>query len=147
MAGFLARMDREQGEVNSTMGRTAARAVETAFLAGRVEGWLDELRARVAGGDRVIYREWKMPDTARGVGFAAVPRGGLSHWIRIEKGRIANYQMVVPSTWNLGPRCAEDKPGPVERSLAGTRLADPCIACAVHLIVPGSATPAKIRIR
>lgn len=79
----------------------------------------------------------------------AVTRGGLSHWVRIEGGRTANYQLVVPSTWNLGPRCGAGKLSPVEESLVGVAVADPerpveivrtvhsfdpCIACAVHLM-------------
>jgi [NiFe] hydrogenase large subunit len=90
-----------------------------------------------------------MPMQAAGVGLNEAPRGALGHWIVIDGQKIGNYQMVVPSTWNLGPRCAADKPGPVEAALIGTPVADPerpvevlrlvhsfdpCIACAVHVI-------------
>ena len=83
------------------------------------------------------------------MGFVSAPRGGLSHWIVIEKGKVANFQLVVPSTWNLGPRCANGLRSAVEEALVGTPVADPkrpveilrtvhsfdpCIACGVHVI-------------
>ncbi len=83
-----------------------------------------------------------------GVGFHEAPRGVLSHWVVIEDGKIKNYQAVVPSTWNAGPRDDNDQPGPYEASLVDNPIADPdkplevlrtvhsfdpCIACAIHL--------------
>ncbi|MGL4468004.1 MAG: nickel-dependent hydrogenase large subunit, partial [Plesiomonas shigelloides] len=85
----------------------------------------------------------------RGVGFEEAPRGMLSHWIVIKNGKIANYQAVVPSTWNSGPRNQNDEPGPYEAALVGTPVADPekplevvrtvhsfdpCMSCAVHIV-------------
>ena len=79
------------------------------------------------------------------------PRGGLSHWIVIDDQKISNYQAIVPSTWNAGPRDAQGNQGPYEAALKGHKLADvkqpieilrtvhsfdPCIACAVHLTDP-----------
>ena len=90
-----------------------------------------------------------MPADGQGAGFVSAPRGGLSHWLRIEDGKIGNFQLVVPSTWNLGPRCANNKRSAVEEALVGTPIADPkrpveilrtvhsfdpCIACGVHVI-------------
>jgi [NiFe] hydrogenase large subunit len=136
----------------STLGRTAARGIETAVIAGEIENWLDEF-ADNAAKDQTIYNAWEMPDEAEGVGFVNAPRGGLSHWIRIKGGVIENFQLVVPSTWNLGPRCAGNKPGPLEEALAGHPIVDPnrpvellrtvhsfdpCMACAVHVIDPVS---------
>jgi ferredoxin hydrogenase large subunit len=136
----------------STLGRTACRMVESVQLVNRMQGWLDDLEARTRAGKVEIYKEWTMPDKARGVGFCAVTRGALSHWINIEGGTTANYQMVVPSTWNLGPRCAAGKASPVEESLTGNPVEDPerpveilrtvhsfdpCIACSVHVLRPG----------
>jgi [NiFe] hydrogenase large subunit len=101
-----------------------------------------------------------MPDSAMGVGLNDVPRGSLGHWIKIEDGKIANYQYVVPSTWNLGPRDVNGKLGPVEEALVGTPVADPkkplevlrtvhsfdpCIACGVHVIDPDSNQVYKIK--
>lgn len=140
----------ERKHLFSTMGRTAARMVESVILVKRMEGWLNDLEDRIKAGPVEIYKEWKMPaGEVKGVGFCTATRGGLSHWIRIDQGQTANYQMVVPSTWNLGPRCAEGRISPVEESLIGTPVLDaerpveilrtvhsfdPCIACAVHVI-------------
>ncbi len=136
----------------STLGRTAARGIETAVIAGQMNKWIDEF-ADNAAKDQVIAAPWEMPKQAEGVGFVNAPRGGLSHWIRIKDGKIENFQLVVPSTWNLGPRCANNKLSPIEEALIGTPIADPnrpveilrtihsfdpCMACAVHVIDPQS---------
>jgi hydrogenase large subunit len=96
------------------------------------------------------------------VGFTEAPRGGLAHWIVIEDEKIANYQAVVPSTWNAGPRDAEGKAGPYEAALAGHQLHDPeqpveilrtihsfdpCIACAVHVTDPNGEELVSIKVR
>ncbi len=133
----------------STLGRTAARGIETKVVADKLMDWINELAENVKSGNNVIYQDWKMPDEAEGVGFVTAPRGALSHWIKIKGGKIENFQLVVPSTWNLGPRCAEGKLSAVEEALMGTPIADaerpveilrtvhsydPCIACGVHVI-------------
>jgi len=132
----------------STLGRVAARCIETVVIGRQVEKWFDELKTNL-GKDKTLVSPWKMPKSAKGVGFVNAPRGGLSHWIVIENGVIDNFQLVVPTTWNCGPRDAAGKVGPVEASLIGTPVADPkrpveilrtvhsydpCIACAVHVI-------------
>jgi hydrogenase large subunit len=96
----------------------------------------------------------------RGVGFHEAPRGVLSHWVVIKGEKIRNYQAVVPSTWNSGPRNAQDQPGPYEASLVGTPLADPekplevlrtvhsfdpCLACAIHLVDTENREIVKVR--
>ncbi|WP_461211098.1 nickel-dependent hydrogenase large subunit [Desulfocurvus sp. DL9XJH121] len=136
----------------STLGRTACRMAEANILVNRMPAWIDELEQRAKKSDVEIFREHKLPDKARGVGFTAVTRGALSHWINIDKGTTANYQMVVPSTWNMGPRCEQGKPSAVEESLQGVPVLDPerpveilrtvhsfdpCNACSVHVIRPG----------
>ena len=133
----------------STLGRTAARGIETKVVADKLMDWINELAENVKSGNNTIYQDWKMPDEAEGVGFVTAPRGALSHWIKIKGGKIENFQLVVPSTWNLGPRCAEGKLSAVEEALMGTPIADaerpveilrtvhsydPCIACGVHVI-------------
>jgi len=133
----------------STMGRTVCRVVETTMLTRRMKGWIDETEKRVKSGDSTIYKKWTMPDTAKGVGLCCVTRGALSHWIRIKGGLIENFQLVVPSTWNIGPRCAAGKLSAAEQSLIGCPCPDldrpveilrtihsfdPCIACSVHVI-------------
>jgi len=156
---WLAACSLKPENIFSTMGRTASRMVEAVILMNRMEGWLNDLAERAKHPDVEIYKAWKMPDKAKGVGYCAVTRGGLSHWIRIEGGKTANYQMVVPSTWNLGPRCAAGKLSPVEESLVGVPVADPdrpveilrtvhsfdpCIACAVHVIHAGKTKSFKV---
>jgi [NiFe] hydrogenase large subunit len=133
----------------STLGRTAARGLETVAIGNAMEGWVMELVGELKKGNNKTYQPWKMPKNAMGVGLNDVARGSLAHWIRIENGKIKNYQYVVPSTWNLCPRDAKGKKGPVEQALIGTPVADPkrpleilrtvhsfdpCIACGVHVI-------------
>jgi [NiFe] hydrogenase large subunit len=133
----------------STLGRTAARCIETILVGEKMPQWFDELEKRVASGKDDIVADWEMPDEAQGVGFVHAPRGTLSHWINIKGGKIENYQLVVPSTWNLGPRDDNNVMGPTEEALIGTPVFDPkrpveilrtvhsydpCIACGVHVI-------------
>lgn len=145
----------------STLGRTAARGIEAAVIADKMDLWLQEYQDTIAKGDLQIVHNCEVPDKAEGVGFVNAPRGGLSHWLRIENKKIANFQMVVPSTWNLGPRCANNKLSAVEQALVGTPVADPkrpveilrtvhsfdpCIACAVHVIDGRSNEVHKFRV-
>lgn len=145
----------------STLGRTAARGLETVAIGNAMEGWVMELVGNIKSGDTKTYQSWTMPDKAMGVGLNDVARGSLGHWIEIENKKIKNYQYVVPSTWNLGPRCEKGKLGPVEEALIGTPVADPkrpievlrtvhsfdpCIACGVHIIDPDSNQVYKIRV-
>jgi len=145
----------------STLGRTAARGIETLAIGQQIPGWINELIANVKSGDTKTYQPWTMPDTGRGFGLNDVPRGSLGHWIEIEDKKIKNYQYVVPTTWNLGPRCNNNKLGPLEEALIGTPIADakkplevlrtvhsfdPCIACAVHVIDPDSNEVYKVKV-
>ncbi len=138
----------------STLGRTAARTLETRIFVDAMQGWYDQLVANIKAGDTRTFddRSWDpatWPAQARGAGFMEAPRGALGHWIVIQDGRIDNYQAVVPSTWNAGPRDASGQPGAYEAALAGHVLHDPdqpieilrtihsfdpCIACAVHVL-------------
>jgi [NiFe] hydrogenase large subunit len=144
----------------STLGRTAARGIETLVIGNRMEGWVMELVENIKAGDTQTYEPYEMPQSGMGVGLNDVPRGSLGHWVHIEDGKIKNYQYVVPSTWNLCPRDANQKMGPVEESLIGTPVADPkrplevlrtvhsfdpCIACGVHVIDPESNEVYKIK--
>lgn len=137
----------------STLGRTAARTLETKVFADAMQGWLDQLIRNIKAGDVRTFNDelWDpstWPSVARGAGYTEAPRGGLAHWIVIKDGKIDNYQAVVPSTWNAGPRDAAGQPGPYEAALVGHKLHDPkqpveilrtihsfdpCIACAVHV--------------
>jgi hydrogenase large subunit len=110
----------------STLGRTAARGLESKVLADAMQGMFDKLLANIKGGDVRTFNDqyWdpsSWPKSMHGVGLMEAPRGGLSHWIVIEDGKIDNYQAIVPSTWNAGPR---DTAGPV-RTLRGVVAAQP----------------------
>jgi [NiFe] hydrogenase large subunit len=145
----------------STLGRTAARCIETVAVGRRMQNWVNALVANIKSGNTKTYQPYEIPDKAMGVGLNDVPRGSLGHWIEIENKKIKNYQYVVPSTWNLGPRCENGTLGPVEEALIGTPIADPkrplevlrtvhsfdpCIACGVHVIDPDSNEVYKIRV-
>jgi Ni,Fe-hydrogenase I large subunit len=149
----------------STLGRIAARAIETQVLADKMGDWLAALADNMARRDYRIHdgSRWD-PATwrpeATGAGFHEAPRGALGHWVHIKDGAIANYQCVVPSTWNAGPRDAKGKRGPYEEALLATPLADPkrpleilrtihsfdpCIACGVHVVDANRREIASVR--
>lgn len=150
----------------STLGRVAARGVETLVTAEMLPVWLDELAANMKKGELRIHNNEKWdpstwPKEAQGYGLYEAPRGALGHWIKIKDGKIENYQCVVPSTWNGSPRDAKGQRGPYEAALIGTPVADinkpveilrtvhsfdPCMACAVHVVDPEGKEVTKIRI-
>lgn len=152
VTNFLARGKLPTSVLFSTVGRTAARAIETELMADVMVEWVDELAKNVASGDVRTWTEFdfsKVSKSAKGYGMAEAPRGALGHWVRIEEGKVANYQAIVPSTWNAAPRDYKGRMGAYESSLIGTKVADPeqpleilrtihsfdpCIACAVHLV-------------
>ena len=137
------------GALHSTIGRHAARAVRCAVMVDLLQANWDKLVANIGAGDVATFNKPVFPKgEVMGFGFHEAPRGLLSHWIVIRDGKIANYQCVVPSTWNAGPRSEDDAPGPYEASLVDNPVADPekplevlrtihsfdpCIACAVHV--------------
>ncbi len=137
------------GALHSTIGRHAARCIRTAVLYEELKKNYDLLIQNIANGDMDTFNPPTFPKGEQmGFGFHEAPRGTLSHWIVINNGKIKNYQCVVPSTWNAGPRNSEDKLGPYEASLKGNPIADaekplevlrtihsfdPCLACAIHL--------------
>jgi hydrogenase large subunit len=151
----------------STLGRTAARTLETKIVADTMQTWYDNLINNIKAGDvrtfnEVLWEPSTWPKKAQGVGFMEAPRGGLAHWVVIEDGKIANYQCVVPSTWNAGPRDPMGQPGPYEAALVGHKLHDPkqpieilrtihsfdpCIACAVHVTDPNGEELVNVKIR
>jgi hydrogenase large subunit len=135
--------------LHSTIGRIAARSVRTAVLLDALDEQWNLLMANIGKGDMTTFNRPVFPKgEIRGVGYHEAPRGVLSHWVVIEDGKIKNYQAVVPSTWNAGPRDDNDVMGPYEASLMGNPVADdslplevlrtvhsfdPCIACAIHM--------------
>jgi hydrogenase large subunit len=140
----------------STLGRTAARGLETRLVVRWMKEFYDELIGNLKSGDMSTFtREKWEPATwdaeCEGVGLSEAPRGALAHWIRVKEQKIDNYQLVVPSTWNASPRDAGGKRSAYEEALIGTPVAneeqpleiirtihsfDPCLACAVHLYDP-----------
>ena len=150
----------------STLGRIAARAIETQVMAAELLAWHDQLVANIKRGDLKIHagERWDpatWPKEAQGWGFHEAPRGALGHWVRIKDGAIVNYQCVVPSTWNASPRDGKDQRGPYEASLLGTPVVDanrpveilrtihsfdPCMACAVHVTGPAREPITRIQV-
>ncbi|HEX9656073.1 MAG TPA: nickel-dependent hydrogenase large subunit [Bacteroidota bacterium] len=151
--GTLKALDVPVTALFSTLGRTAARGLETKLIAGWAKEFYNQLLANIKNGDTRTFNKDKWePDTwpseAKGVGLSEAPRGALAHWIVIKDKKIDNYQLVVPSTWNASPRDAKGQRSAYEASLIGTPVKnpdqpleilrtihsfDPCIACAVHL--------------
>jgi Ni,Fe-hydrogenase I large subunit len=150
----------------STLGRVAARGIETQLLAEKMETWVDGLATNMESGELRIHDNSKWdpsswPDEATGAGFHEAPRGALGHWVSIRNGAIDNYQCVVPSTWNAGPRDAKGQRGPYEEALIGTPVADParpieilrtvhsfdpCMACGVHVLDPQRREIVKVQV-
>jgi len=151
----------------STLGRTAARALEASWAAHKQKYFFDKLVARIKAGDQATANvdKWEpatWPREARGVGWTEAPRGALAHWIRIKDGKIDNYQCVVPTTWNGSPRDPKGQIGAFEASLLNTPLAkadepleilrtihsfDPCLACSTHVIAPNGRELVRAKVR
>ncbi|MFZ2853300.1 MAG: nickel-dependent hydrogenase large subunit [Rhodocyclaceae bacterium] len=151
----------------STMGRTAARGLESLWAAEQLKEQVLFLQATIKSGNESTANTEKWspttwPAAAKGVGFAEAPRGALGHWIKIKNQKIENYQCVVPTTWNASPRDAQGNIGAYEAALLGVPLADPkkpleilrvihsfdpCLACATHVIGPdgGELTVVKVQ--
>jgi len=148
--------------LHSTLGRHAARAIRACMLAELAQKHLQLLNDNIAKGDYTVFNAPVLPShEVQGVGTHEAPRGTLSHWIVIKDQKIKNYQAVVPSTWNAGPRDEKGAHGPYEASLLHTPIADaelplevlrtihsfdPCMACAVHTFDPTGRNIAKVKV-
>ena len=164
----LGQLDQPVEAMFSTMGRTAARTLEAKIFADAMSGWYDQLMTNIGNGDLTVFNDEKWdpstwPAQTKGVGFTEAPRGALAHWARIEDGVLSNYQAVVPSTWNAGPRDADGQPGPYEAALQDNHQLhdpdqpveilrtihsfDPCIACAVHLLDEAGEERLQVKVR
>lgn len=150
----LAKLNLPLTALFSTMGRVAARAIEAGIMVENLGDWVAKLDDNMAHGNVKVHNgdKWNpdsWPKSCQGFGLHEAPRGSLGHWVEIEDKKIANYQAVVPSTWNAGPRDAQGQRGAYEASLQGTPIADPnrplevlrtvhsfdpCMACAVHVV-------------
>lgn len=148
----------------STLGRIAARGIETQAIAEQMSQWLDQLENNIRDNNLDIHNNtlWNpstWPSEAWGYGITEAPRGGLGHWVHILNGKIENYQAVVPTTWNGSPRDVNNARGPWEQALVGVPVADParplevlrtihafdpCMACAVHIIDPDNRELIKV---
>lgn len=151
----------------STLGRTAARALECGWAADKQKYFFDKLMNNLKAGDTATanIEKWdpsSWPKEAKGVGFTEAPRGALGHWIKIKDTKIDNYQCVVPTTWNGGPRDPKGQIGAFEASLMNTPVAkadepleilrtihsfDPCLACSTHVMSPEGEELAKVTVR
>jgi hydrogenase large subunit len=138
----LAELQAPPSVLFSVMGRHLARALSAKFIADNMEKWLLELKP-----GEPTFAEYTIPEEGTGVGLTDAARGALGHWIEIKDKKIANYQCVVPTTWNASPRDDNGNPGPIEQAITGTKIRDknnpfeivrivrsfdPCLACAIH---------------
>ena len=152
----------------STLGRTAARGIETKLLAAQMQVWFNDLVTRVKSGDTKTFdgSKWEpssWPKSAKGYGWLDAPRGSLGHWVTIEDEKISHYQCVVPSTWNCSPRDSEGVKGPYEAALTDhhplvdpkrpleilrtIHSFDPCMACGVHVIDVNGDLLAEVKVQ
>jgi hydrogenase large subunit len=160
-AGSIAKAKLTPAVLHSTLGRHAARMIRTQVITELAQKHWSLLVNNIGKGDTAIFNPPSFPaGEQRGFGFHEAPRGTLSHWVVIRDGKIANYQAVVPSTWNAGPRDDKEQPGPYEASLVGNPVADPerplelirtihsfdpCLACAIHTFDPAGREIIKVR--
>lgn len=147
--------------LHSTLGRHVARAVRASMLGDLGLKHWELLVDNIGKGDLEIFNKPVFPQgEQKGYGIHEAPRGALSHWIVIQDGKIKNYQCVVPSTWNAGPRDADGVAGPYEASLVGNPVADakqplellrtvhsfdPCIACSIHTVNQNGQEVSKVK--
>ena len=152
----LAALGAEPAALQSIMGRHLARAIHAKIIADAMVDWLLSLTP-----GEPCCAQWAIPDEGEGVGLVDAPRGAVGHWLQVRDKTIANYQLVVPTTWNASPRDDKDRPGAIEQALTGlpirdaanpfevvrtVRSFDPCLACAVHLVTPKGRSLGEFRI-
>lgn len=165
--GVLKHLDVPVTALFSTLGRTAARAIESVYCCDLQLAQLDALIANCKAGDTATANvdKWEpatWPKECKGAGFTEAPRGALGHWVKIKDGRIDNYQCVVPTTWNGSPRDAKGQIGAFEASLMNTPVAvadqpleilrtihsfDPCLACSTHVMSPDGQELTSVKVR
>jgi hydrogenase large subunit len=138
--------------LNSTLGRTAARNIETQYVANKMVEWTMELIEAIKGGNAATFAEPKTR-SGEGAGLWEAPRGALYHYMKVKNDRIEKYQIIIPTTWNISPRDHDNRRGPMEEALVGCPVEDlekpihalravhsfdPCVACAVHTSEPAT---------
>ena len=154
--GSLAALKATPEVLFSTLGRHLARALSAKFIADSLEGWALQLKP-----GEPAYVEYEIPEEAMGMGIVEGSRGALGHWIQIKDKKIANYQAVVPTTWNVGPMDDKGQHGPIEQAIIGTRVKDesnpfeivriirsfdPCLACSIHVVTPKGRDLGQFRV-
>ncbi|MFK5984974.1 MAG: nickel-dependent hydrogenase large subunit [Pseudomonadota bacterium] len=128
---------------SNVRNRVIARLLELAIVVVEMEDWAREIQPK-----EPFCNHAAMPDEAQAYGMIEAARGSLGHWVKIKKGRILNYQIIAPTTWNFSPRDAQGNRGPLEQALLNTQVTnndhksvavqhivrsfDPCMACTVH---------------
>lgn len=152
----LAKLNLSAKAMFSVLGRHLARALETKLIADSMTDWLLELKL-----NEPVYVSYELPREATGMGLTEAARGALGHWMEIKEGRITNYQVITPTSWNASPMDDKGQPGPIEQAIRGTKIRDeanpfeivrivrsfdPCLACAVHLTSPRGNDIAMCRI-
>jgi hydrogenase large subunit len=140
----------------SVLGRHLARALSAKFIIDALEGWALQLKP-----GQPAYVPYELPEEAAGMGIVEGSRGALGHWIEIKNKKIANYQCVVPTTWNISPMDDQGQHGPIEQALIGTRVKDeknpfeivriirsfdPCLACSIHVVTPKGRDLGQFRV-
>ncbi len=140
----------------SVAGRHLARALMAGILGTSLKGWIQELKL-----DKPVATEYPKPQNSQGIGITEAPRGSLGHWLKVENGRIANYQVITPTAWNASPKDKDGNPGPIEQALIGLKVGegrspieilrvirsfDPCTACAVHILSPKGNVMGKYKV-
>ena len=127
----------------NVVNRVIARLLELALVVPQMQHWVQQMH----NGEPYCHSR-AVPDETEGAGMVEAARGSLGHWLRVRNGRILNYQIVAPTTWNFSPRDAGEQPGALEQALTGTPLGetaltdariqhiirsfDPCMVCTVH---------------
>jgi len=162
----LKKLDVPITALQSALGRTVARGIESVLVADWMRNDMDSLLTNIKNGNQITFDRTKWepetwPKSAKGVGWLEAPRGALGHWIEIENGKTKNYQAVVPTTWNASPKDHLNNIGAYEAALKDTPLLDknqpleilriihsfdPCLACAVHLTDLETNKSTEIRI-
>jgi hydrogenase large subunit len=156
MEATLSQANLKPEHMFSVMGRNLARALETKLIADAMADWVLQLKP-----GEPVYVSYELPEESSGMGLVGAARGALGHWIEVKEGKIANYQIITPSTWNISPRDDKDRPGPMEQAIVGTKIRDeanpfeivrivrafdPCLACSVHLMSPKGHDLGRFRI-
>jgi hydrogenase large subunit len=154
--GSLKALQASPSALFSVLGRHLARALSAKFIADSLADWALSLKP-----GQPAYVEYQLPDAAMGMGITEGARGALGHWIEIKDKKIANYQCVVPTTWNISPMDDKGQHGPIEQALIGTKVKDednpfeivrivrsfdPCLACSVHCVTPKGRDLGQFRV-